>query len=79
MTEEGESGVCPFCEEICGKERSACLARYKEKLSSYLKELTQLRRYKNDNEKTLANYRTIAQKFILPPLSGGRMIGDKKE
>lgn len=49
--------------------------KYKEAIEVLQRELGDLRKYRDDNEQTLANYRKIADKFTLPPLKGGNLIG----
>ena len=57
MSEDSESEMCPVCDEWCGKERAADVGKW---LFDIIMELKALRAYKEENEKTLANYRAIA-------------------
>ena len=77
MSEEKEdSEMCHVCGEWCGKDRAAQVAEDEARIMTELKEL---RKYKEENEKTLANYRAIAEKWRMPPIRGGRMIGDTSD
>ncbi len=65
------------------KDKEKALQERVEALAAIILRLqnenAELRAYKDDNEKTLQNYRIIAKKFSLPPIKGGRMIGDKND
>lgn len=77
--EDTDSELCPICDQWCGTEAAKQIAEWEASIIQKLDELEELRKYKEDNEKTLANYRAIAEKWSVPPVRGGRMIGDTSD